>query len=377
MNDKEPTGHAFIYPLFKEMIGKKINFGFRGTFTREVSDGLIEFARGIFRWKDVAKKLRKRVVYILVECVQNISRHQELTGSSQTAQDGIFLIQSMGNVYSIAQGNIIMNDQVQPLEERLERINRMGRDELKEQYASVLSGSGFSKKGGAGLGLIEIARKSGNRIRYRFSKVNEEYSYFFMDTLINEQGSAIPDEAGGNFDPDVTERFLTILRKNKVNLIYCSQFTGQKAFDLIGIIENLRLVGDRDILVRKRIFIVLVELLQNIHHHAAESGETGEKTGILLLGADPHVTKIATGNLIRNDEVEPVLTHFDHLNSLDRKGLEALYKEKLGNRDFSEPTKNGIGLVDLLLKSGHPIIYKCIRVDERRSFLSIEIIVNN
>lgn len=359
------------------MIEKKINYGFRGVFTREVSDGLIEFARSILKWEDVTKKLKKRVVYILVECVQNISRHQEMPGSSADAKDGIFLIQTIGDVYNISQGNIIMNDQVPALEDRLASLNRMGPEELKDQYANVLSGSGFSEKGGAGLGLIEIARKSGNRIRYRFSRENPAYSYFFMDTVINEPSSPIPEEAAGKFDLGVTERFLKILGKNKVNLVYCSQFSGQKAFDLLGIIENLRLVRDRDTLARKRTYIVLVEMLQNIHHHAAESADTGEKTGILLLGADKGVTKIATGNLIRNEEVESVLAHFEHLNSLDRAGLEALYKEKLGSGDFSQPTKNGIGLVDLLLKSGNPLIYKCIRVDEQRSFLSTEIQVNH
>jgi hypothetical protein len=84
--------HAYIYPLFMDMIRNKINYGFRGFFNNNVSDGLIEFANGLFDQAYINKKLRKRVVYIMVECVQNITRHQEMPEEEVRGKDGIFLI---------------------------------------------------------------------------------------------------------------------------------------------------------------------------------------------------------------------------------------------------------------------------------------------
>jgi len=377
MSTTNTPDHSFIYPLYTDMIKNKINYGYRGYFTREVSDGLIEFAQGIFDQSNVTTKIKKRVVFILVECVQNITRHQELPEEVSGESDGIFLIQSLDEMYNISQGNMIRNDQMITLKEKLDRINTMNQEELKMQYKSILAEASISEKGGAGLGLIEIARRSGNKIRYKFEPVDDDFSFFFMDTLISDTSDQSAVKPDTFYDLDITGRLMSVLGENKVNLIYCSQFAGKQAFDLLSIIENLRLVKDKDLLVRKRIYLVLVELLQNIYHHAAECKETHAKTGILLFGADGEMSRITTGNLIVNEEASMVQDHFEKLNTLDHDGLEEIFMEKLANKDFSNPTKNGIGLIDLLMKSGNPLIYNCIPVDEEYSFLSTQININN
>jgi len=377
MSTTNTPDHSFIYPLYTDMIKNKINYGYRGYFTREVSDGLIEFAQGIFDQSNVTTKIKKRVVFILVECVQNITRHQELPEEVSGESDVIFLIQSLDEMYNISQGNMIRNDQMITLKEKLDRINTMNQEELKMQYKSILAEASISEKGGAGLGLIEIARRSGNKIRYKFEPVDDDFSFFFMNTLISDTSDQSAVKPDTFYDLDITGRLMSVLGENKVNLIYCSQFAGKQAFDLLSIIENLRLVKDKDLLVRKRIYLVLVELLQNIYHHAAECKETHAKTGILLFGADGEMNRITTGNLIMNEEASMVQDHFEKLNTLDHDGLEEIFVEKLANKDFSNPTKNGIGLIDLLMKSGNPLIYNCIPVDEEYSFLSTQININN
>jgi hypothetical protein len=377
MTKANAPDHYFIYPLYRDMIQNRINYGYRGTFSREVSDGLIEFAQGIFNQTDLDKKLKKRVVFILVECVQNITRHQELPEEASRENDGIFLIQSLDEMYNISQGNMIRNEHLDALKEKLDMVNSMDQEELKKQYKGILAEAAISEKGGAGLGLIEIARRSGNKIRYTFKPVDDTYSFFYMDTLISDPAGQAGVKPDTFYDLDITGKLMSVLQENKVNLIYCSQFAGKQAFDLLSIIENLRMIKDQDLLIRKRIYLVLVELLQNIYHHAAECRETESKTGILLFGADRDVNRITTGNLIKNKEVPPVLKHFEHLNALDHDGLEEIFKEKLANRDFSNPAKNGIGLIDLLMRSGKPLIYNCIPVDEDHSFLSVQVNIDN
>ena len=280
-------------------------------------------------------------------------------------------------MYNISQGNLIRNEHLDNLKEKLDRVNSMDQEELKQQYKGILAEAAMSEKGGAGLGLIEIARRSGNKIRYSFKPVDDTYSFFYMDTLISDPDKKPTARPDTFFDLEITGKLMSILKENKVNLIYCSQFAGKQAFDLLSIIENLRMIKDQDLLIRKRIYLVLVELLQNIYHHAAECNETGAKTGILLFGADRDMNRITTGNLIKNEEVAAVLKHFEHLNTLDHDGLEEIFMEKLASRDFSNPVKNGIGLIDLLMRSGKPLIYNCIPVDEHYSFISVQVNIDN
>ena len=56
----------------------------------------------------------------------------------------------------------------------------MNAEELKTYYREVLSSNELSEKGGAGLGIIDLVRKSGNKIEYRFDTVNEQFSFFSM-----------------------------------------------------------------------------------------------------------------------------------------------------------------------------------------------------
>lgn len=375
MDKKASVDHSFVYSLYRDMIKYKINYGYRGIFTRAVSDGLIAFAQSIFDISEVSKKTKKRVFYILVECVQNITRHQELPENELLESDGIFFIQSSDDMYNISQGNLIFNEHVDSLKEKLDSINKLEKEELKNFYKSALRDTVISKKGGAGLGLIEIARKSGNKIQFKFKKIDDRFSFFFMDTLIFDSSFAEPPEDMVFYGIDITEELMDVLGKNNVNLVYCSQFSGQRAFDMLDIIENLKMSKNQKYVVRKRIFSVLVEMLQNISQHGVDLEGIEGKTGILMVGTEGSSNKIITGNIIRKEETEFLTQHIDHINQLNNKELENLFVEKLTDDDFSNPFKNGMGLIDMRIKSGKPLVYTIVPVNENHSFFSIQVTV--
>jgi hypothetical protein len=129
--------------------------------------------------------------------------------------------------------------------------------------------------------------------------------------------------------------------------------------------------------VRKRIYTVLVELLQNISQHGADVPEYEGKTGILLMGTDGQKNKVITGNLVRKDEEDVIVRRIDHINKLDRKGLDRLYVERLTDPDMSNPLKNGLGLVDMRIKSKNPIVYDFIPLTDQYTFFTIQVIIDN
>lgn len=377
MEQPAPIDHSFIYNLFRDMINYNINYGYRGLFTRSVTDGLIAFAQSIFDLADVSRKMKKRVFYILVECVQNITRHQEIPEEDPPESDGIFFIQSFDELYNLSQGNLIINEQIESLKEKLDSINKLDKDELKAYYQTVLRETVISAKGGAGLGLIEIARKSGNKIRFKFDPVDDKYSYFFMDTLIGETDKRTSSPGVEFYGIDLTRDLMNVLGKHNLNLVYCSQFSGQRAFDMLDIIENLKLSKNQKYAIKKRIFSVLVEMLQNISQHAADLDGMEGKTGILLVGSEEKTNKIITGNIIRVEEEEDLRNHLDHINRLNNEELETLFVEKLTDDDFSNPLKHGMGLIDMRIKSNKPLLYRIVPVDETHSFFSIQVTIDH
>jgi len=73
---------------------------------------------------------------------------------------------------------VVNQETMQLLTERLEDLNAMEPEELKAAYKQTLREGSFSEKGGAGLGLIEIARKSSEKLKYSFDKMGDDMFFF-------------------------------------------------------------------------------------------------------------------------------------------------------------------------------------------------------
>ena len=67
----------------------------------------------------------------------------------------------------------------------------MNPNEIREVYRQMLSNSEFSDKGGAGLGLIEMAKKTGNKLDYDFISLDKNYSYFILSKTVDEGGTGM------------------------------------------------------------------------------------------------------------------------------------------------------------------------------------------
>lgn len=131
---------------------------------------------------------KKKIYNVLVESLQNLYHHiddipESLNGTID-AHFGIFVIAKQEDTYRISTGNFVKNSRLIKLKERLEKIKSLDKEELKELYKFVLNNQKFSDKGGGGLGLIDIARRTGGNIDYSFEKYSEDYSFFNLDIYI-------------------------------------------------------------------------------------------------------------------------------------------------------------------------------------------------
>jgi hypothetical protein len=135
-------------------------------------------------------KLRKKVYNVLVESLQNLYHHVDKVPEDfedQTAERyGFLVVRKVEGGYKIVTGNFVQAENIEKLEEKIKRINRSSHEEIKELYKFILNHQRISAKGGGGLGLVDIARKTGNKLEYAFKEYNEKYSFFYLDILVNE-----------------------------------------------------------------------------------------------------------------------------------------------------------------------------------------------
>ncbi|REJ82903.1 MAG: hypothetical protein DWQ44_01950 [Bacteroidetes bacterium] len=132
---------------------------------------------------------KKKMYNILVESLQNIFHHlDDFEGNTEHSKtrEAIFLVSfNKENGYEIHTGNYLYANQAESLRQKLEHINSMDAGQLKEYYRTKLNETSFSEKGGAGLGFIDMARKSGNKLDYKFHDGPGDLKFFTFSVRIN------------------------------------------------------------------------------------------------------------------------------------------------------------------------------------------------
>jgi hypothetical protein len=130
------------------------------------------------------KKLRKRVFHILVECLQNVVNHSARS-EPEVNVPSILLLGMHDNEFFIITGNRIENDQIDRLTQKIEEINSWSHDDMRDIYSKKLDKSQYSAKGGAGLGLFDIYRRSGKKLRYQIDPIDDQLSFLSLHITVD------------------------------------------------------------------------------------------------------------------------------------------------------------------------------------------------
>ncbi len=177
----------FVYDFYVKMKKNNINLAYEGEITHQITKAFTSLTENNMIKEEDPNAVQKKVFHVMVECLQNISKHAENRNNIVTSKDGrgIFMVSKNDLEYNVTTGNVIDNDKVPELREMLENINRLDPDGLKKLYKQQMREGRLSERGGAGLGFIDIARKTGQKLVYSFLTINEEKSFFVLTSTIS------------------------------------------------------------------------------------------------------------------------------------------------------------------------------------------------
>lgn len=174
------------------MQANNIIFVYQGEVTADLVSSVLQMMENKLDGDNEDKKVKRKVFNVMVECLQNVYHHldslevTEITDESLiNDRTALLMIGKEDKDYYVITGNHILNDRVKDVQGKLERVNNSNKEELKALYQDILSNEQMSSKGTAGLGMIDIARKSGQKLGYDFHYVNEKYSFFSLEAKIS------------------------------------------------------------------------------------------------------------------------------------------------------------------------------------------------
>lgn len=176
----------FVYSFNESMESKDVKLVYKGEITHQVTKAFTSITETNMMVEEEPNSVQKKVFHVIVEFLQNISKHADYMGDeSHEEGSGVFLLCKDDENYVITTGNILMKQKEAAIGEVLDKINSLDKEGLKALYKQQIKEGRLSDKGGAGLGFIDIAKKTGNPLDYKFVPLNDEFSFFIISSTIS------------------------------------------------------------------------------------------------------------------------------------------------------------------------------------------------
>jgi len=169
-----------FFDFFQLMQNNEIILIYSGEFSQDLTKTLLAFTERKLSSENLEDLVRKKIFNIMVEMLQNISKNAVDNNSNQILDSPVFMIGESVQDYLLLSSNKILNANIPNLKNRLDEVNMLDSEGLKNLYKQVRLSSTFSKIGGAGIGIIDMARKSEKKLNYSFTDINDTDSMYTL-----------------------------------------------------------------------------------------------------------------------------------------------------------------------------------------------------
>lgn len=170
------------------MANVEVIIDFKGSISFEIMENLLNQLKMASQFNALRKPVRKRVYGTVVESIDNIFKYAaplEL-GFSELQKPPMLTVTEQAGKFVVSAGNLVENEQIDGLRFKLNRVNKMDDEALKSLYEEVINKETTAEDRGAGLGLITMALRTDEDIRYHFVPAGPVHTYFTMHITIKE-----------------------------------------------------------------------------------------------------------------------------------------------------------------------------------------------
>jgi hypothetical protein len=181
MDTKEIENLKFVSEVRNQMNENKLMLSYRGVMSQEIIMALLNLTENKLSKAEADSPPKTRIFRVMVECLQNITQHSE---KEHHAGSSMFMMGQSEKGFLIYSGNVIKHNKMPELREKLQKLNKMTDEELKEFHKFWIINESLNKKSGFGLGLIHIARYTGNPIDFDFEPIDNDHDFFSLKTIV-------------------------------------------------------------------------------------------------------------------------------------------------------------------------------------------------
>jgi hypothetical protein len=170
------------------MLSKSI-LSYQGPLSFSTIDWLLSEFKLAAEDHDLSFKTYKKMISIMIEALENVTKYTAQIKCNGKSTDSGFCpfcqISRNASYIELITQNPVKNNEVAPLRTRIDHVNKHNQKELKELYMSTITNGEFTPDGGAGLGFIEMAKTTGNKLEYAFENLSGDYSLYTFRVLMS------------------------------------------------------------------------------------------------------------------------------------------------------------------------------------------------
>ncbi|CAH2031184.1 SiaB family protein kinase [Trichlorobacter ammonificans] len=175
-----------LYNLREQFAESGMMICFNGPFSHSIIEEIGTALRNHLAAENIGKAAVLDVFAVYIELAQNVRNYLTLRELSKSeAASSIITIARWGDGgYAISSGNMVLRADSEALCARITEINALTPEELKRQYKEVMRREVPSDSLGAGLGLLEIAKRSAAPMVCSTRNVNDQFVFFSLTAYI-------------------------------------------------------------------------------------------------------------------------------------------------------------------------------------------------
>ena len=178
-----------LYSFKTELNQRGIFFCFSGPISQDLLVEIGDTLKNKMKLEETNSSTVTKVFAMFVEQVQNIIHYSAekipLDEPEAELSSGIVVVGYENPHYYVLCGNLVDDQTVERLRNKLTALQNMNKDELKRYYKEQRKKKAPDEDSkGAGLGFIELARKAVKPIEFDFQQVEANYYFFSLKTII-------------------------------------------------------------------------------------------------------------------------------------------------------------------------------------------------
>ncbi len=185
-NTITPVFIKTAFDMYQMMKDSGITLMYEGEISQNITKAFTSMAESDMQKDEEEESIQQRVYHVMVECLQNIGKHGDKITNEEGDEfgNGMFLVQKEKKKYSITTGNAVEKTKAIDLKEYLDKINSLDEIGLKKLYKEILSTGRLSEKAGAGLGFVDIAKKTKQKFDYHFLPIDKDIVFFILKITV-------------------------------------------------------------------------------------------------------------------------------------------------------------------------------------------------